>query len=159
MPPRPVLPRPTRAPLRWLARLPVWLHRARLGWLMGGRILVLTHKGRKSGLPHHTPLEVVGHDEATDTYYVVSGWGEQADWLRNLARCPEVVVEVGGPTLDARAERLSPERAEVVLREYARRHPTALKYVARFMRLRLEGSESDLRRAAHELPVVALKQR
>jgi hypothetical protein len=61
--------------------------------------------------------------------------------------------------MDAVAERLTPERAEVVLRDYARRHSTALKYIARLLGLRFAGSQADFQRAAHELPIVALRPR
>ncbi len=37
--------------LRLGLRLPIWLYRARLGRLLGERFLLLTHIGRKSGLP------------------------------------------------------------------------------------------------------------
>ncbi|MFL7870015.1 MAG: nitroreductase family deazaflavin-dependent oxidoreductase, partial [Anaerolineales bacterium] len=70
---------PSKA-LRFGLRLPIWLYRLRLGWLLGDRFLMLTHTGRKSGLPRHVVIEVVQHDKETDTYYVVSGWGEKSDW-------------------------------------------------------------------------------
>lgn len=43
--------RPPRGLLRLAARLPLWLYRAGLGWLLSNRFLMLTHIGRKSGLP------------------------------------------------------------------------------------------------------------
>src|SRR5689334_1392695 len=36
---------------RMMYRLPVWLFHVHLGWLLGNRFLLLTHTGRKSGLP------------------------------------------------------------------------------------------------------------
>ena len=39
-------------------RLPIGLYRLRLGWLLGDRLL-LTHIGRKSGLPRQAVIEVV----------------------------------------------------------------------------------------------------
>ena len=35
--------------VRWLVRAPVWLYRARLGILVGDRLLMLEHLGRRSG--------------------------------------------------------------------------------------------------------------
>jgi hypothetical protein len=77
--------------LRWLLRMPIWLHRLHMGWLLGDHFLMLTHIGRKSGLPRQSVLEVVGHDEATGIYIIASGWGEQADWLRNIQKHPNVL--------------------------------------------------------------------
>lgn len=39
------MPRP-RGLLRLLLRAPVALYRLRLGWLLGGRVLLLSHTGR-----------------------------------------------------------------------------------------------------------------
>ena len=65
---------PSKGLLRIGVRLPVLLYRARLGWLLGGRFLMLTTTGRKTILPRQTVLEVVLHDQETDTYYIASGW-------------------------------------------------------------------------------------
>jgi hypothetical protein len=54
-----------RGMLRWL-RMPIWLYRLRLGWLLGNRFLMLTHIVRKSGQPPQSVLEVVGHDCRAD---------------------------------------------------------------------------------------------
>jgi hypothetical protein len=54
-------------------RLPIWLYHLRLGWLLGDRVLLLTHIGRKSGLPRQAVIEVVRHDPASDTYIIASG--------------------------------------------------------------------------------------
>jgi hypothetical protein len=34
---------------RWIARVPVWPYRARLGFMFGSRLLMLEHTGRKDG--------------------------------------------------------------------------------------------------------------
>ncbi len=91
-----IVDRPPSKALRLGLRLPIWLYRARLGWLLGDRFLMLTHTGRKSGLPRQTVIEVVQHDKGTDTYYVVSGWGEKSDWYQNIRKSPSVTVHVGG---------------------------------------------------------------
>lgn len=67
---------------RTLYRLPIKLYRLHLGWLLMGHFLLLTHVGRKSGLPRQTVLEVLLHDKARDVYYVLAGWGEKSDWVK-----------------------------------------------------------------------------
>lgn len=79
----------------WAFRLPIWLYRFRLGWLLGQRFLMIEHIGRKSGLPKKTVLEVLRHDKPSDTYYILSGWGKKADWFQNVSKTPEVTVHVG----------------------------------------------------------------
>src|SRR6266511_3711376 len=82
---------PVRGRLRALLRLPIWLYRLRLGWLLGERGLMLTHIGRKSGQLRRTVLEVGGYDPTSDTYTIVAGWGERSDWVRNIQQRPDVL--------------------------------------------------------------------
>ncbi|MFQ5595096.1 MAG: nitroreductase family deazaflavin-dependent oxidoreductase [Anaerolineae bacterium] len=138
-------------------RLPIWLYRARLGWLLGDRALLLTHTGRKSGLPRHAVLEVIRHDPATDTHFVASGFGEKADWFRNIQKTPQVTIQVGRRNMAAIAERLPLEDAERELLDYARRHPTALRYLARILGYRVENTDEDVRALTQVVPIVAFR--
>jgi hypothetical protein len=51
--------------LRLAFRLPIYLYRLDLGWLLGHRFLLFAHLGRKSGLLRETVLEVILYDPAT----------------------------------------------------------------------------------------------
>lgn len=151
---------PPRGLKRWLLRLPIWLFRLRLGWLLGDRFIMLTHIGRKSRLPRQVVLEVVNHDVATDTYFIASGWGEQADWLRNVTRTPQVLLDTGRSRYEAIAMRLSPEDAAQQFHSYAQRHPAAIRMLARTMTgQQFTGSEADSLRLAKHVPLVALRRR
>lgn len=87
--------------LRVLFRSPLFLYRVGLGWLYNNLpFLVLTTKGRKSGLARHTILEYRRHGKK---YYVVSGWGERPNWYQNLSGYPMVTVQQGTRTFKARA--------------------------------------------------------
>lgn len=66
--------------LRAMFRAPIFLYRIHLGWLLGGRFLMLTHIGRKSGVPRQTVIEVVSHDKETGKYYVAAAWRDKSDW-------------------------------------------------------------------------------
>ena len=115
--------RPPHGLTRLLMRFPIWLFRMHLGWVMGERFLLLTHTGRSSGVPRQTILEVLQHETASDAYYVLSGWGGKADWLRNVEKTPEVMITVGRRHVHARAERLGSEEAERAILAYAKRNP------------------------------------
>lgn len=67
---------PPRGFARKLYRLPVWVFRLHLSWLLMRRFLLLTHSGRKSGLPRQTVLEVLQYDRGKGRYVVFAGWGE-----------------------------------------------------------------------------------
>lgn len=64
--------RPTGFVLR-LYRLPILLYRVNLGWLLGHRGLLLTHRGRKTGLLRQTVLGVIVYDPATRESVMLSG--------------------------------------------------------------------------------------
>lgn len=82
-------------------RLPLALYRLGLGMVIGAApIMVLTTRGRKSGLPRHTALEYRQHGSK---FYVISGWGQRADWLQNLLADPNVTIQCGQHTFAARA--------------------------------------------------------
>jgi deazaflavin-dependent oxidoreductase (nitroreductase family) len=145
--------------LRFLARLPIWLYRARLGWLLGNRFLMLTHVGRNSGLPRHAVVEVVCHDKTADTYFIVSGFGEKSDWFRNICKTPNVTVYVSTRRRTCIAERVSQQEAASEFKDYARRHPTALKALSRVLGYPWDGTEESYQRLARLLPIVTLRSR
>ncbi|MCX2729566.1 nitroreductase family deazaflavin-dependent oxidoreductase [Saccharopolyspora sp. NFXS83] len=110
---------------RALMRAPILLYRARLGFLLGSRLLMLEHLGRNSGVVRHVVLEVIGHP-APDVYVIASGFGERAQWYRNLMANPRVRISVAGHnTAPATARRLPTAEADSALADYARRHPRA----------------------------------
>ena len=87
--------------LLWTLRAPISLYHLGLGWLLGlTTFMVLTTRGRKSGLPRHVVLEFRRHGSR---YYVVSGWGTRPQWYQNLLADPYVTIQHGRQTLRARA--------------------------------------------------------
>lgn len=153
------LPEPSRF---WLAlmRVPIRYYRAGLPGLLGRRCLLLTHIGRKSGLPRYAMLEVMRRDPAAGTYYVGSGIRrERADWVRNICKTPDVTVQVGRRRFAARAERLSLEEAERELEAYGRRHAILFRLFARLRRFPVKDSGIDFQELARLVPVFALRPR
>jgi deazaflavin-dependent oxidoreductase (nitroreductase family) len=111
--------------VRPLMRAPVWIYRAGAGALLGPRLLMLEHTGRRSGLRRNVVLEVIGHP-TPERYLVASGFGEKAQWFLNIQAHPEVrVYHRGRPPAAATARVLTPPEAGQILRGYAERHPRA----------------------------------
>jgi len=107
---------------RWLVRAPIWLFQHGAGFLFAGRLILLEHVGRTSGRPRYVVLEVVARP-ARDEIIVASGFGEQAQWYRNLRAHPHAHVSVGFlRRVPARSIMLSPEESGAILRGYARHH-------------------------------------
>lgn len=148
---------PPRGLVRSIYRMPIWVFRLGLGSLLGRRFLLLRHRGRRSGRPRETVLEVIDRDPATGTVIVAAGFGQRADWLQNLAARPACEVRIGRRDFPARARRLDPGQAADVLVEYGRRHPRAVRVVARMCGFEVDGSDEDLRSLACHLPMVALE--
>lgn len=151
---------PPRGALRLGLRLPIWLYRLHLGWLLGTRFLLLTHTGRKSGRIHQTVIEVVKHDQASNSFFVVSGWGQQADWYQNIHKNPDVAIQSGGRVLQVRAEDMAVADAIGILDEYTRRYPIAFKELtALFLGERMEPGPDASRRLAEKMPMVVFRPR
>lgn len=145
---------PPRGFERLLWRAPIGLYRIGLGGLLGGRFLLLNHIGRKSGQARQNVLEIIRRDERGNAYIVASGFGEKADWLQNVTAHPQVKIQVGTKKMNARAERLSLERASEELLDYNRRHPAALKTLAEIIGYKSDGGEADVRFLATVIPIV-----
>ncbi|MEO8287158.1 MAG: nitroreductase family deazaflavin-dependent oxidoreductase [Chloroflexota bacterium] len=114
--------RPSGA-LKFALKLPVHLYHGGLGWLLDHRFLLLTHRGRKSGKLYETVLEIVVYRPATGTCYVVSGWGDNPDWYRNIQTQPAVSVQVGRQQFAPLQHFLTPEEVATVWRSFRRKHP------------------------------------
>src|SRR5258708_23325621 len=94
---------------RAMLKVPALVYHGPLAELMRSRcILLLTTRGRKSGLPRtgtvsFMPLE--GH------LVVFSGWGVGSNWVQNIRANPEVTVNVGRKRMRATAQVVEdPER-------------------------------------------------
>jgi deazaflavin-dependent oxidoreductase (nitroreductase family) len=138
-------------------RLPILLYKIHLGWLLGNRFMLLTHVGRKSGLPRQTVIEVVHFDRQKRIFYAASGWGEKSDWYRNVMKNPHVSIQSGRVNQQAVAERLSGDEAGEELVGYAHAHPMAWRELASLMGYHLDGSESQIRTVGQTLPVFAFR--
>jgi deazaflavin-dependent oxidoreductase (nitroreductase family) len=93
--------------------------------MFGSRLLMLEHTGRKTGIRRYVVLETVDHPDP-HTYIVAAGFGDRAQWLRNVRASPRVRVYVGyHRPVPALARLLTSEETAAALTAYARRHPRA----------------------------------
>jgi deazaflavin-dependent oxidoreductase (nitroreductase family) len=73
------------------------------GAFEGAPMILITHRGAKSGKEYTTPLV---HTRDGDRYVILASKGGAPDnpqWFRNLVTNPEVTVEVGSERFAARA--------------------------------------------------------
>ncbi len=110
---------------RWLTRAPIGMFRIGLGFLFGGRLLLLEHIGRTSGQPRYVVLETVSRPTPSEVL-IASGFGSRSQWLQNLQANPHCFVSIGGIRRSpATAEVLNDGSAGLALADYAREHPRA----------------------------------
>jgi deazaflavin-dependent oxidoreductase (nitroreductase family) len=108
--------------VRLAIRLPLALYRLGLGMVIGAApIMILTTRGRRSGIPRHTALEYRQHGSK---YYLISAWGKRAQWVQNLLANPDVTIQCGNRTYPARARLVDdPGEAHRVVQLYQRQLP------------------------------------
>lgn len=157
MPQKLSTPTPPTGLSRILFRLPIWLYRVRLGWLLGKRFLLLNHVGRKSGLMRQVVVEVVRYDSESDAYIIASGFGPKAQWYQNLRHQPEITIQVGGRKMTTVATFLESEEGAFEMQDYGRRYPSTARNLARFMGYQVDGSSEDYAALGQLIPFVSLK--
>lgn len=96
---------------------------ARLG-LAGKRTHVLTVRGRRSGRPRSTPVQLVLGDGER---WLVAPYGETR-WVKNARAAGEVELTRARRTTRHVVEEVGPEEAAPVLREYLRTTPIVRRY-------------------------------
>ncbi|MEV6481813.1 nitroreductase family deazaflavin-dependent oxidoreductase [Streptomyces sp. NPDC051576] len=152
-PGRPQLPTGWR---RFVVRVPILLFRWGLGWIFGGRLLLLHHTGRVTGLDRRVVLEVVEHEPDDTSWIVASGFGPRAAWYRNLRADPKTVIEVGGSHHAVTARFLAAVDGAEIMTRYARRHPRTARRLCAFMGFAPDGTGAGFREAGRAVPFVRL---
>lgn len=143
---------------KWVLRLPIYLFRAHLGFVMGERILLLTHQGRVSGQVHRTPVEVVMHDATTREYIVCSGTGPRADWYRNIAVAPVIEVQVRNRQWRPTQRMLSQREAAERFAAYEAAHPTTARRLLESMGNSYDGTDDGRLAMMAAMPMVAFSE-
>jgi deazaflavin-dependent oxidoreductase (nitroreductase family) len=143
--------------LRWGYRLPIVLYRANLGWLLGHRFLLLTHRGRKTGATRHTVLEVVHYGPQRQESSVLSAYGDRADWYLNVQAHLPLEVRTGRGRYVPEWRLLEYDERLEALSAYKRRYGRAFRAVMRFLGHPYDGSEAGLRALAESVIMVAFR--
>lgn len=142
---------------RVLYRLPLGLYRAGLGGLLGRRFVLIHHVGRKSGRWRQVVVEAAERDQATGAVTVMSGFGADSDWYRNLLAHPDARIQLGTHSADVHAVPLTPDEAGEVVYRYAQRHPRAVRGLLRWLGLPVDGSSAAYRAAGRQIPALRLE--
>jgi len=138
---------------RWFLHIPTWLFRTRLGFVFGARMLMIEHRGRKSGKLFRTVLEVAGRGPSGE-FIVTSGTGSRADWYRNLLAGGLEAVWIGSRRHAAALRELSPEEAGSVFAEYEHKHPKTAEVLMGRMGVSYDGTDEGRVAMMRKIPMV-----
>ncbi|MFQ5837974.1 MAG: nitroreductase family deazaflavin-dependent oxidoreductase [Thermoplasmata archaeon] len=120
---------------------------------------MLTHQGRRSGRVYHTVLEAIRYDRTTGEIIVVSAYGENADWYRNIQVTQPLHIHIGRRRFVPVQRFLTQEETYAELADYERRHPTTARFLIRMLGIDYDGSESERRALAAFFRMVSFRPR
>jgi deazaflavin-dependent oxidoreductase (nitroreductase family) len=109
------------------------------GHFEGAPIVLVHHRGRKSGREYINPMMYLPHDIDDDIIYVFAskaGAPSNPDWYHNLIAAGEATIERGTDTYRVTVNELSGGERDRVYDEQARRYPGFANYARRTTGLR-----------------------
>jgi deazaflavin-dependent oxidoreductase (nitroreductase family) len=101
------------------------------GTFAGAPIVLLHHRGRKSGREYVTPVMYLPHDTDAGIIYVFAtraGAPVNPDWYRNLTAAGNGTIERGTETYAVTVSELTGARRDHIYGEQARRYPGFAEY-------------------------------
>ncbi len=111
--------------------------------MAGRQLLLLTTAGAKTGRRHTAPMMYVPEGDRLLVIASNAGAPSHPDWYRNLVARPEVTVEVGAETYEARAIVLEGAERERIWSGIVERYPFFTEHQTKI---------------ARQIPVVALQR-
>ena len=115
----------------------------------GQPLLLLHHRGRRTGAEHVAPVMYLADEDTPGTVYVFAskaGAPSHPAWYRNLMAAGEGRVELGEETFDVDVSEVEGEQRDHIFNEQVRRYPQFGEYAEK-----AEGVRT--------IPVVALRRR
>ncbi len=137
-------------------RLPLFLYRVKLGWLLGNRFMQITHIGRRSRKIRRTILAVLRFDSQTQEILAVSAW-KGSDWYYNIQATPALEVESGRVRYVPQQRLLSPEEIATAFVDYCKRYPIFSRIVCRIPGWKQDSTYEEFLELAHTLHGVAFR--
>lgn len=144
------------------ARVPSVLDRRGTRWLLQAlgpaQIIVLVHRGRKSGNIFKTPVEVMVDDRERDELIVAPLWGKDSDWYRNVIAGGLVEVHVRSEKRKVEWRELDEAERRAAMEAYRDAHPIYSRLILRMV-VRVNQLQGDPERAvACEVPMLGLRR-
>ena len=138
---------------KWFLHMPTWMFRMHLGFVFGKRMLMIEHRGRRSGRLFRTVLEVAGRG-SDGGFIVTSGTGPKADWYRNIVAGGLDAVWIGSRRHGATLRQLPEEEAGAVFAAYEQEHPKTASILMERMGVSYDGTERGRVEMMRKIPMV-----
>lgn len=101
------------------------------GRFEGAPIVLVHHRGRRSGRDYVNPMMYLADEADPDTIYVFASKGgapTNPDWYHNLLAAGHARVEVGDDAYDVSVTEVTGERRDRIYAEQARQRPQFAEY-------------------------------
>jgi deazaflavin-dependent oxidoreductase (nitroreductase family) len=143
-------------------RAPAAFDRPGLRWLLSDRlwpvpVLVLKHRGRRSGRLYSTPVEAITEDRDRGEISISPMRGEQSDWYRNLVAGGLEEVRMRGQGYSVEWEHLAESENRKALERYLREHPRYGRSIVRMLMRMHDLSGDPLEVLPKRLPMLRLR--
>jgi len=146
-----------------ILRTPAVLDRRGTRWLLQAlspppTVIVLVHRGRKSGRVYKTPLSILVEDADREEIVVSPMWSSDSDWYRNVIAGGLVEIHVRGEKWQVDWRELDKVEERDAGDTFRVAHPIYSRMILRVI-ARLNGFEGDPGEAAvQNLPMLGLRR-
>jgi deazaflavin-dependent oxidoreductase (nitroreductase family) len=121
-------------------------------------VIVLVHRGRKSGRLYKTPVSILVEDPDRGQLVVGPMWGRDSDWYRNVIAGGLVEIHVRGEKRQVEWRELNEAERRGAGEAFRDAHPIYSRMILRML-ARLNGLEGDPGEAAvRKLPMLGLRR-
>lgn len=106
----------------------------------GAPMILVHHRGRKSGDEYVNPMMYMPDDSDANTVYVFASKGgapTDPDWYRNLVAAGSATVEVGTETYPVTVRDLHGDERDRIFAEQSRRYPGFAEYAEKTKGIRV----------------------
>jgi deazaflavin-dependent oxidoreductase (nitroreductase family) len=143
-------------------RMPGALDRKGTRWVLQAlspaTVIVIVHRGRKSGRQYKTPVEILHHDRERDEIIVSPMFGRHSDWYRNVVAGGLVEVHVRGEERQVEWRELDEAERRAAIDAYREAHPLYSRMILRML-VRVNRFEGDAEETLlRELPMLGLRR-
>jgi deazaflavin-dependent oxidoreductase (nitroreductase family) len=145
-----------------MMRMPAAFDRKGTRWMIQmtapPTVIVLVHRGRRSGRLYRTPLSVLAGDLERGEIVVSPMWSRAADWYQNVIAGGLVEIHVRDEKRQVEWRELDDPERRTAGEAFRAAHPTYSRVILRTI-ARLNGFEGDPAEAAlQNLPMLALRR-